>query len=184
MKSGQHREATLRSEFLKPVQQALQTAENTREVQGLDDWRFLQTWLLRTLDTVKSSRGWLQKVRSVLSFFISISGSMRTLKSERRLSLVEEVNESVVSQNDALTDDDPFKGHEELKGFAIYAADGHYQQASAHEEPNHGKKRSTAHFFAANLRTHAMQHLDIARPDVAPKKKEEHGPGDDRGILC
>lgn len=174
MKTGQRKEATLRSEFLKPVERALQTAENTRKIQGLDDWSFLQTWLLRTLDSVKSSRDWLQKVRSLLRFFITISGSMRTLKSKRRLSLVEEVNESVVSQNDALTEEEPFREHEELDGFAIYAADGHYQGASAHEAPNHGKKRPVAHFFAANLRTHSLQHLDIARPDVARKKKAEH----------
>ena len=169
----EYSQSTLREEFFKPVEQALESAENTRKCAGLDDFSFIQTWVLRALEMVESGRGWLQKVRSILNSSISISASFRTLRSERRLSMLEEVNNSVISQNDAIADD-PFRSHRELDNFAIYAADGHYQACSAHEEPNQGKKRPTGHFFAADLRTHSMHHLDVARPDTMRKKKGEH----------
>ncbi len=53
---------------------------------------------------------------------------------------------------------------------AVYASDGHFEQASCHSEPVEGKKRSAGNFYSLDLRYHALSLLDIARPTL----KQEH----------
>ena len=66
----------------------------------------------------------------------------------------------------------PFSEHLELGDFHIYAGDGHYHSAAVHEKKIEDKKYPVQHFYAINMRTGTMHHIDVARP--AAGKKKEH----------
>ncbi|NCC52422.1 MAG: hypothetical protein EOM20_14555, partial [Spartobacteria bacterium] len=103
---------------------------------------------------------------------LTVWNFFESLKSPRRLELLEEVAENVRQQLDeeAYGPNDPLAKHPELKGYAVYASDGHYEKPSAHAARVDGKKQPPATFMSANLRTHSLVLLDIARP----KRKREH----------
>ena len=167
-------EKKARDVFFEPMKRALETAKNRRQCKTFSDWQQLTAGVSRCLQPVQSGREWIQRLRQVFSFEIRVSSFFESLASDRRLRLVREVNESVVSEVDAavLDSDDWFGQYSELDNFAVYAADGHYHKCSAHEDPIAGKRRPVGHFFAINLRTLSMRHLDLARP--APGRKTEH----------
>ncbi len=54
----------------------------------------------------------------------------------------------------------------------IYAGDGHYHAAAAHDPYKNGKKYPVQHFYALDLRSHALKQLTQA--DVSGKRKKEH----------
>jgi hypothetical protein len=114
----------------------------------------------------------VQTWRAITHTTLGVVNFFASLKSNRRLALLTEVDISVRKQIDAKRQaDDPFRVHKQLDDFALYAADGHYHAASAHDARNRdGNKQAVGHFFALNMRTHTMRHLDVARP----KRKREH----------
>ena len=61
---------------------------------------------------------------------------------------------------------------EALSKFDVYAGDGHYHKASVHERPVGGQRWAVAHFYALNLRTHAVTHL--TGQDLQGGRKKEH----------
>lgn len=65
---------------------------------------------------------------------------------------------------------DPLAEHEELRGFEVYASDGHYEAAATHTQTIDGKVQPQGYFFSLNLRSHSLWLLDIARPE----NKKEH----------
>jgi hypothetical protein len=102
---------------------------------------------------------------------ITVANFFATLKSPRRLRLLEEVAREVRERLDESTrrDADPLAPHPELDRFAIYASDGHYEEPSVHAERIEGKKYASGYFFSLDLRTHSLVLLDVARPQ---RKKE------------
>jgi hypothetical protein len=66
---------------------------------------------------------------------------------------------------------DPLAQCEALKDFDIYAGDGHYIEAAAHDPRQGDTKYATGHFFALNLRNHTLRHLGVADQD---NRKKEH----------
>ncbi|MBF0235311.1 MAG: transposase [Desulfamplus sp.] len=67
---------------------------------------------------------------------------------------------------------DPFKNYSCLDNYDIYAGDGHYHAAAVHDPRKDGKRYSVQHFYALNLRNHALKHLIGA--DVSGGRKKEH----------
>jgi hypothetical protein len=61
----------------------------------------------------------------------------------------------------------------ELADFDVYAGDGHFHAAAAHDHPLPGslEKDAVGHFYAYNLKTDALTHLAVAKQD---KKHNEH----------
>jgi hypothetical protein len=165
---------SVRDRFFDPLQQAVDAAVHTRKCQDLADLEFLKSGVGRCLTPVQSGRDWVQRLYRLLRRQISVNCFFKSLRSERRLRLIKEVNEMMVRQCDRAAVEDPFADHEELADFAIYAADGHYHRSSTHEQPIDGKRRPVGHFFSLNLRSRSLRHLDIARPDRAKGKKSEH----------
>jgi len=104
---------------------------------------------------------------------LSVGGFFDSLKSMRRLRHVKEVSAHVRLQADQeciRSGADPLAKHPELASFAIYAADGHYEEAAAHTPAIGGDIQPQGCFYTTNLRTHSMGLLDIARPVI----KKEH----------
>jgi len=58
----------------------------------------------------------------------------------------------------------------------LYASDGHFQEAAVHDSPDLGKgsKYATGHFFALNIRSHALVHLTVADQFTRKKEHEMH----------
>lgn len=159
-------------EFYSPMLQAFEKVEGKRECPGFTDLDFLKTGIGRCLNDVRSGRDWIQKAITLFKLAVTVSRFFISLKSMRRLHLLENVSAIVRSDADSSAPplDDPFAEHVELDGFGIHAADGHFHKTSAHEERIGGKRQSVGHIFGINLRTQTMVHLDISRP----KYKREH----------
>jgi hypothetical protein len=94
-----------------------------------------------------------------------------TLKSPRRLRLIAEVSAALARQL-PVPDAALWESLPELAGFDLYAGDGHFHAAAVHDprDPSDGVKYAVGHFFALNLRTHALSHLAVA--DQIQRKKE------------
>ena len=93
-----------------------------------------------------------------------------TLKSSRRLNLCQEFNENLCDHV-AGTLPDPLATFEELKSFDVYAGDGHWHGAAAHDKPREGRKWAVEHFYTLNMRSHGMKHLEMADE---MERKHEH----------
>lgn len=163
---------TIGDVFFKPMQEALATCDGTRNCPEFTDGDFLRTGVGRCLEDVRSGRDWIQRAGRVFKLPVTVDRFFKSLRSDRRLTLIKNVNNNVRSLANSMAGvaDDPFAEHLELGSFAIYAADGHFHGTSAHEEKLYGKKRPVGHFFAMNLRTQTMHHLDVSRPE----RKREH----------
>lgn len=167
-------ERTFGDVFWKPAFEALEACNSGRRCVTLTDQGWLQSGIGRCLESVMSGREWVQKFPYLFSAPLSVSGFFSALKSGRRYGLLKEAAGVLCAQTDrtAPIQSDPFGSIPELTGFAIYAADGHYHCASAHETPIEGKRYAVGHFYAMNLRTQSVRHLDVARPLEQGKKKE------------
>jgi len=172
MVKGEAELSTVEREFYSPMLGALEKTTGKRECPEFTDEHFLKTGIGRCLNDVRSGRDWIQKAIQILNLAVTVSRFFTSLKSERRLHLLRNVAGFIRSEVDetAPSSDDPFAEHVELDCFAIYAADGHFHGSSAHEVPIEGKRYPVGHFFAMNLRTQSMTHLDVARP----RWKREH----------
>ena len=164
----------VRDRFFAPVDRALgETAAGKRKRPSLGDRDHILSGIGRVMGSERSGRGWVQHGRMDWGTALSVCGFFGSLKSARRLTLVEGVGAHVRLQADrqcAEMKADPLAKHPELKGFAVYASDGHYEKAAAHTPAVGGEIRPQGFFYSVNLRTHSMGLLDIARPAF----KREH----------
>lgn len=163
---------TARCRFFAPVENAFRDAAATRSCPEYPDDEYVESGIGRVVAQTQSGRDWVQKLRMWMNNRLSVSTFFKALKSERRLRLVEEIDDHVHHQLDGTTgpDHDPLSAHEELNGFAVYASDGHYEAADAHASRQGGKAQAAGYFYSANLRSHSLALLDVARP----KRKREH----------
>ncbi|MEO8353040.1 MAG: transposase [Chthoniobacteraceae bacterium] len=101
----------------------------------------------------------------------SSSHFFETLKSQRRLALVSEVSDAVARGLPPL-EPNRFEKVPELDPFEVYAGDGHFHAAAAHDPrvPEDGRKYAVGHLFMLNYRSHALSHLTVA--DQVNRKKE------------
>ncbi len=163
---------TVRCRFFAPVERALSVAESRRNCPEFSDEEYLESGIGRVIAHVQSGRDWVQRLRMWMNSRLTVCNFFATLKSSRRLALLEEVADGVRHELDVGSKDghDPLAEHQELDGFAVYASDGHYEMPSAHAERIEGKAQPVGYFFSINLRSHSLALLDIARP----KRKREH----------
>jgi len=168
-------EATVRSKFYQPLIAALSQAQSKRQCDKYPDVEFLQAGAGRVIEAATSGRAWIQYLQSVLHYTVSVRNFFAALKSKRRLELLKEVNQIVREAVDHYdgTWKDPFAEIDELKGFEVYASDGHSHGASCHDDEVYGKKRATNHIFSLNLRSNSFIHAALTEPDVGKKKEHE-----------
>lgn len=164
---------TVRHRFFLPVFSAIKEAGAHRHCPEFTDEQFLESGIGRVIGFVQSGRDWVQRMQMWMNSRLSVSNFFQSLKSTRRLKLLEQVSESVRQQVDqsAYAAHDPLAMYPELKGFAVYASDGHYEQPSTHaEKVENEPSEAVGYFFSLNLRSHSLSLLDIARP----ARKREH----------
>ena len=163
----------VRDVFFAPMKTALNAAKNSRECRKFSDWQHLTSGVGRCLEPVQSGRDWIQRLRHTFSLKVRVSSFFESLTSKRRLRLAQEVNDSVIARNGRRAASDCFAEHRELDNFGIYAGDGHYHECSVHEQEIGGRRRPVGHFFAIDLRTLLIRHLDVARPTPACRKEHD-----------
>jgi hypothetical protein len=162
---------TCREHFFAPVSALLANAKNQRSCPELSDQKWLQLGIRRVLEDQSSGRAFLQNLSASGGAAPSLSHFFESLKSARRLALVTEVSNGLAKSLPTLVPA-AWDTLPELFNMDVYAGDGHFHEAAAHDSPapEKGSKYATGHFMALNLRSHALVHLTVA--DQLTRKKE------------
>jgi len=149
---------TVNETFFQPLNSLVARSVHTRPCPAVSDEQYVLLGVQRMLESSESGRGFLQehglrheKPPAPANYFAS-------LHSARRCAVLREVNHGVLTQaNRQLPDrlaDIP-----ELAGYEVFAADGHWHKAAAHDPRHEGVKMAVGHFYSLNLRTHTLRHL-------------------------
>lgn len=185
-----HCKSIIREEFFKPLFEVLQGSKQGRNCAVLDDALWLEAGVRRCLGLYQSGRDFLQNLAEFHDTPVRVSTWFESLKSKRRLGLLDEVGALVRARMKRFMPD-PFHDHECLRDFDLLAGDGHFVAAAAHDKAapcaektktakdgnaSSGTTRqvvnkyATGHVYALDLRSHAMSHLAVA--DQINRKKE------------
>jgi hypothetical protein len=116
---------TVSEHFLDPILELLPTCEHSRVCSTLPDHQWLPMVLTRVLHDCKSGRAFLQEYGPRLKVCPEVGSFFESLKSERRLRLLTEINEKV-QRKLARRSSNPMLTDEALRDYAIYAGDGHW----------------------------------------------------------
>ena len=161
----------LAASFFKPLLELSVPRQLTRDCPGLSDQDYLRLGLLRTLGAETTGRAFLDTLHAILPLTPARSSFFDALASPRRLQHLQATNEALV-RTMTRTMADPFAAFPELAPYQLFAGDGHWHAAAAHDPRDHkGTKHATGHVYLQNLRTQAMRHLDLCDPI---HKREEH----------
>ncbi len=162
--------STFVQDFFAPLLEEVGRAKHRRVCNELPDAQWMTLGTRRALEDHPSGRAFLQHLYASGVEAPEISHFFESLKSGRRLALSGEVCLALSKQPRAKADD-VLSAARELAGFDLYAGDGHFHAAAAHDpRTSEGTKYATGHFFALNLRSHALSHLSVA--DQTQRKKE------------
>jgi hypothetical protein len=164
---------TVWAKLIEPLTGLIDQCKSKRKCNALTDQQWIETGLLRIISQQSSGRSFLQKLFDCGRIFVSRSLFFETLKSKRRLKLCQEVSFALY-QNAAqqYCDKDQLAQYPELDDYDIFAGDGHYHAAAAHDIKKTGKKYAAQHFYAVNLRNHFLRHLTVA--DTSGRRKREN----------
>jgi hypothetical protein len=164
---------TVFEKLTQPIIRLVDNCNHKRKCNTLTDHEWIETGVLRMLSQEPSGRAFLQNLSDSGRSDIKRSLFFETLKSERRLKLCSGVCLSLYETMRLRNlQTDPFASFAALDGYDIYAGDGHYHGAAAHDERKGGKKHPTQHFYSVDLRSHALRHLALA--DTSGTRKREH----------
>lgn len=180
-----HCNSIIREEFFKPLFEFFDTAKHRRNCPTLDDSFWLEAGVRRCLGIFQSGRDFLQQLADTHEKSVRISTFFESLKSKRRLLLVDEVLGQLRNRMSRVMPD-PFASYKCLDDFDIHAGDGHFIAAASHDKaqprattiakPQAGNPRvtttkyATGHLYTLDLRSHGMNHLTVA--DQIERKKE------------
>ena len=156
--------------FIMPVTDLLKSCQHTRACPELSDSQWIEMGVCRSLMESTTGRGFLQQYNPFFQNPITYTNFFKSLISRRRLSLCDEFN-GMLCQEVQRQLPDPLAQYKELKQFDIYAGDGHWHGAAAHDKPKDGRKWAVGHFYTLNLRNHAINHMEMADEVL---RKHEH----------
>lgn len=162
--------------LLQPLIEAYKVSARRYNCTELTDLDFLEMCVLRTVCESKTGRDFIQRHSDFDRKDVTVDLFFKALKSERRLANATSVNLELEHAMQHLCPD-PVAAIPELDGFSIYAGDGHYHGAAAHDlriksSDGEMKKYPTGHFFMLNMRSHHMRHLATA--EQGAERKNEH----------
>src|ERR1700753_2650415 len=121
------------AELFEPLDDALKLCTHQRSCPALSDSHWLIIGTLRALQDKSSGRGflqWLEVHRKELA--LDVQRFFESLQSKRRLMLCAELNQHL-SQTMRKHCEDVLEGFKELENFEVYAGDGHFHAAAAHD---------------------------------------------------
>ena len=156
--------------FFSPVEELLPMCGMLRNCPELSDKARIRLGLERALFELSSGRAFLQEYAFRLPQCPPVANYFASLKSARRLELVQELNQRL-AQRIAESLPDPLARYADLANFDLYAGDGHWHGAAAHDAPVDGTKYAVGHFYALDLRRHTLRHLAVG---VGKKEHDMH----------
>jgi len=174
------------AEFFKPLCRFLDLSRSRRNCPALPDELWLEAGIRRCLGLFQSGRDFLQDLADRHATEILRTTFFESLKSKRRLALLNEILAQVQAHmRRALPD--PFAAFKCLEDFDLYAGDGHFISAASHDKaaprksPGENKipgrtaaftatKYATGHIYSLCLRSHGVTHLTVS--DQVERKKE------------
>ena len=180
-----HSKSIIREEFFKHIREFLPHAKNRRDCPALGDATWMEAGIRRCPGIFQSGRDFLQQLADIHQPEIGITTFFESLKSRRRLRLLDEqlAQSRLIMRRDM---PDAFSHFKSLDDFDLYAGDGHFIAAACHDAPKSRgysvasqtdpttrvatTKYATGHLYTLDLRSHAMSHLSVA--DQIERKKE------------
>jgi hypothetical protein len=148
---------TVAHRFFAPLLDLLPSCQHSRLCPALPDSDWLRLLVGRVLHQVPSGRAFLQEYAHRFPVAPATGTFFESLKSPRRLRLIQELN-AALQPFASQVGSDPLAQYPELDNFAVFAGDGHFHAAAAHDELTNGVKYATSHFYALNLRHHGAVH--------------------------
>jgi hypothetical protein len=144
--------------FFQPLSGLAAQSAHARPCPEFSDEDFLRLGVQRVLESCESGRAFLQEHVVRFENAPGSSNYFAALQSERRSTVLREVNLALVAATDARLHD-RLADIPELADYECFAADGHWHQAAAHDPRHEGTKMAVGHFYSLNLRTHTLRHL-------------------------
>jgi hypothetical protein len=123
---------TVCEQFFKPILNLLPDCSTTRVCPALPDSDWLQLCLARVLHECPSGRAFLQEYGGRFPQCPEVGAFFESFKSQRRERLVQELNDRLQRQL-AQSNQDLLAAYPALQDFEIYAGDGHWHAAAAHD---------------------------------------------------
>ena len=164
------------TQLFRPVVASFSASKRQYDCRELTDLDFLEMGISRSLSESRTGRDFVQRHGDHGRKQVSVDLFFKGLLSARRLENVRSINQalSLLMAGECA---DPFASIVELDDFALYAGDGHFHSAAAHDPVSEGsdaksRKLATGHFFILNLRNHHLDHLALAAKDAV--RKGEH----------
>jgi hypothetical protein len=153
---------TVYDDFSLPALQLIATRPSRRDCPELSDLDWISMGIQRTLHETPTGRAFLQTHGARLDYCPDFSHYFPTLKSSRRLQLLQEVNQGLTpSLKEALPDE--LAVFAQLEDFDLYAGDGHWHGAPSHEPLIDERVFATGHFYALDLRRGTLGRLATAQ---------------------
>ena len=150
----------LHRRFFAPLWPCLEASPRQRQCQEYSDKDFLEVGMSRVVIDCQSGRDLLQRLALMRDGTPGRSNFCESLKSKRRLQMVEDVAERL-RQKSSGDLPDALAAFAELDGFDVYAGDGHSHKHACHDEKVHGTKLCVTHLYTRNLRNGWMTPLSL-----------------------
>ena len=128
----------------------------------------------RVLRECPSGRGFLQEYGADWEQCPDVGHYFGTLKSKRRLVLLDEFNWLVLGLM-AKNSSGPLVKQEVLEDFDVYVGDGHWHGASVHDPIKGATKHAVGHLYGLNLQTGGMFHLSTGDQENRLKEHDMRG---------
>ncbi len=146
--------------FFGPLWPCLEASPHQRKCLDYTDKDFLEVGLSRVLLMIQSGRDLLQRLTLLRSTCPARSNFFESLKSDRRLAMVQDVAERLRHRS-ARTLPDALAEFSVLDGFEVYAGDGHSHGHASHDAAVDGAKLCITHLYTRNLRNGWLSHLSL-----------------------
>jgi len=165
--------------FLAPLKPFQEGAKNQYRCHAISDDDWIRSGLQRVIGQHDSGCDFVQKrvLRGVMN--LTKSNYFESCKSARRYRHLEGISKDFLEHHSQLSlkAHDLFLEQKALKGFHLYAGDGHFHAASSHDQrDSKGTKNAIGHLYALNLRNQQLSHLALGSDGT---KKKPH----DMGVL-
>lgn len=149
---------TVNPAFFQPLTGRAAASPHARACPEFPDADYLESGVLRVLETSASGRAFLQEHGPRLLHPPTPANYFVTLHSARRQALLAGVNRALLETANR-TLPDRLRAIPELAQYECFAADGHWQHAAAPDPRHNGAKLAVGHFYSLNLRTQTLRHL-------------------------
>jgi hypothetical protein len=169
-------ESAVFSRLFDPVVSAYADSKKQYRCIELPDLDFLEMGVSRCLSDSRTGRDFIQRHGDNGRTEVSVSLFFKSLSSARRLENARSIN-LLLAPLMAQRCEDPFAAIPELDDFDLFAGDGHYHGAAAHDPKilrSNGKMKKLAvgHFFMLDFRTHHLDYLALGQQGGT--RKGEH----------